>query len=107
MNVTGVHAGPRLAVVPPVFARTGFGAHRRTKAIGVARGQLATVNCRVMKILVVAARRVRRAFESDDPAQLMLVLGRELQHDRAAHRAAENDGTGQIESRPDCPYQLY
>src|SRR5262249_23237017 len=40
------------------------------------------------------------ALQADDPAQLVLIFGRELQDDRAAHRAAHHNRAHEIEYRP-------
>src|SRR5262245_826555 len=50
---------------------------------------------------VVTSGRERRALEADDPAQLALIVGRELEHDRTAHRAAGDNRTFEIERLPD------
>ena len=54
----------------------------------------------MMQQLVVAPGRVGRAFEPDDPGELVLVLSRDLEHDRAAHRAAHDHRPFEPEREP-------
>ena len=53
-----------------------------------------------MQELVVAPRRVGRAFQPDDAGKLVLIFGRDLQHDRAAHRAAHHHRLLECELEP-------
>jgi hypothetical protein len=55
----------------------------------------------MMQELVVASRCVGAALETDDTGQLVLMLGRESEHDRPAHRAAQDHGLLQLERLPD------
>ncbi len=99
-HVALVHARAALAVVPPVLAPARLRTVRRVEPVGVARGELAAVDRRMMQQFVVAPGRVGRAFQPDDAAQLVLILGRHFQHDRAAHRAAHHHGLFQAELEP-------
>jgi hypothetical protein len=100
VDVALIDAGPGLAVVPPVFAPRCFWAERRVEAVGVARRQLTAVDGRMMKQLVVAPGGVGRAFEPDDPGEFVLVLGGNLERDRAPHRAAHDDRPFEPEREP-------
>ena len=100
MDVALINARPRLAVVPPVLAPAPLRAGRRVEAVGVARGELAAVDRRMMQQFVVAPRRVGRAFQPDDSRKLVLKFRRDLQHDRAAHRAAHHHRPLEAELEP-------
>src|SRR5438105_8404584 len=78
MDVARVDARTRLAVVPPVFAGAGFRTRRRAEPIRVARDKFSAVNRRMMQKIVVPSRRVRRGLETDDAAELVRAVGREL-----------------------------
>ena len=54
----------------------------------------------MMKQLVVASRCVGRALEPDDPGEFILVLGRNFERDRAAHRATHDDRPFEPEREP-------
>src|SRR5688500_19998102 len=91
MHVSGIHARPRLTILPPVLARVPFRAVWRAQSVGVARHQLASMNRRVMQVIVVAPWRVRGALETDHATKLTGEIGRELEDDRAPHRATDDD----------------
>src|SRR5262249_48883886 len=64
MNVAGIHAWARLAVVPPIFAFARLTTLRRAQSVRVTRREFSTMNRRMVQILVVSSRRERRAFQS-------------------------------------------
>ena len=101
IHVTLINARAGLGVIPPVLAPVHFRTVRRVEAIGVARAQFAAVDGRVVQEIVVAARRIGRAFQADDAGKLVLIAGRELEHDGAAHRAAEKRRPFESERKPD------
>src|SRR5262245_52071356 len=100
MHVALVYARARLAVVPPVLAPARLRTVGRVEPVGVTRGELAAVDRRVMEELVVAAGRVGAAFEPDNAGQLLLIIGGELEHDGAAHRAAYHHRSLEPEREP-------
>src|SRR5262249_3866351 len=81
MHVALIDTRSRLAVVPPVLAPVLFRTERRAQSICIACAELAPVNRRVMQELVVAAGRIGGTLQTDDAAQLVLMLGGELEHD--------------------------
>ncbi len=100
VHVPGVDARPALRVVPPVLALRDLGARRCVEPERVARAELAAMDRRVMEEVVVAPRRVRRRLEADDAGQLALVVGGDLERDRAAHRAAHHHRPLELERLP-------
>jgi hypothetical protein len=83
------------------FDEKGRRAERRAQSVCIARAKLAPVNRRVMQELVVAAGRIGGTLQTDDAAQLVLMLGGELEHDSAAHRTSQDHGLLDLERLPD------
>src|SRR5262249_24890163 len=78
-----------------------FRTERRAQSVCVACAQFAPMNRRVMQELVVAAGRIGGTLQSDDAAQLVLMLGGELEHDSAAHRTSQDHRLLDLERLPD------
>jgi hypothetical protein len=101
MDVALIDTRSRLAVIPPVLAPVFFRTERRAQSVCIACAKLAPVNRRVMQELAVAAGRIGRTLQTDDAAQLVLMLSGELEHDSAAHRASHDYGLLDLERLPD------
>src|SRR5262249_53749314 len=86
MHIALINPRSRLAIIPPVFAPVRLRAERRVEPIGVARTQLTAVDRRMVEKIVVAPRRIGGTFQANNAAQLVLMLGRQLEHNGAAHR---------------------